>query len=146
MEKYDDRIEQMALMTIQGMTQTQIAKKMGISKQRVGQLIDKAESAGIPVLRRQVRKNKCAACGVEYAGKNKFCSKQCWGTFPRNFGGPSSQIQLRIMVCHGCGTKFSRTRRLIYIGKKVAEKTGKELKRTFCTRECYLKNKNGVIK
>ena len=30
MEKYDDRIRQIALMTIQGMTQTKIAEKMGI--------------------------------------------------------------------------------------------------------------------
>jgi len=140
MEKYDDRIGQIALMTIQGMTQTAIAEKIGVTKQRVGQLVDKAERAGIPVVRRQVRRSKCANCGVEYASKNKFCSKKCRSMFPRNFGGPSSEIQVEIMVCDGCGTKFSRTRRLIYIGKKGAERTGRTLKRTFCTRDCYLKN------
>jgi hypothetical protein len=140
MEKYDDRIKQIALMTIQGINQTKIAEKMKITKQRVGQLVDKAERAGIPVLRRQIKKSKCATCGLDYIGKNKFCSKKCRSMSPRSFGGPSSQIEVEIMLCDGCGTKFSRTRRLIYIGRKVAEKTGKELKRTFCTRDCYLKN------
>jgi DNA-binding MarR family transcriptional regulator len=143
MEKYDDRIRQIALMTIQGMTQTKIAEKMGITKQRVGQLVGKAERAGIPVLRRQIKKSRCAACSLEYIGKNKFCSKKCRNMVPRNFGGPSSEIQLEIMLCDGCGTKFSRTRRLIYIGRKVAEKNGKVLKRTFCTRDCYFKNGAG---
>lgn len=142
MEKYDNRIKEIALLTIQGFTQTKIAQKLGITKQRVGQLVDKAVRAGFPVVRRQIRKNTCATCGVQYAGKNKFCSKNCRSMAPRDFGGPSSQIEMKIMVCDGCGTKFSRTRRLIYIGKKVGEKTGKILKRTFCTQECYLKNGN----
>lgn len=144
MEKYDDRIRQIAQMTIQGVNQTKIAEKMGITKQRVGQLLDKAEQVGIPVMRRQIRKSKCAMCGSVYVGKNKFCSKVCRSMSPRNFGGPSSEIEVEIMCCDGCGTKFSRTRRLIYIGRKVAEKNGKVLKRTFCTRDCY--HKNGVGK
>lgn len=142
MEKYDDRIKQIALMTTQGMAQTKIAKKMGITRQRVGQLLDKAERAGFAVVRRQVKINSCALCGVQYQGINKFCSDKCRSMQPRKFGGPSSGIQIQIMVCSGCGTKFSRTNRLIYINRKIAEKTGKSLKRVFCTKDCYLKNRS----
>lgn len=140
MEKYDYRIKQIALMTMQGLTQTKIAEKMGITKQRVGQLLDKAERAGFAVTRRQVKRRTCAFCGVEYLGINKFCSEKCRNMQPRKFGGPSSSIQVQIMVCSGCGTKFSRTNRLTYIGMKIAEKTGKSLKRAFCTKDCYFKN------
>lgn len=143
MEKYDDRIRQIALLTVQGLTQTEIAVKIGVSKQRVGQLIDKAQRAGFAVVRRQIKKTKCFNCGLEYAGKNKFCSKNCRSTSPRKFGGPSSEIQVEIMVCDGCGIKFSRTRRLSYIRKKTSERTGRDLRRIFCTRDCYLKNGAG---
>lgn len=143
MEKPDQRSVMIGLLTSQGMTQSQIAKELGISRQRVGQLADRAERKGIAVVRRQIKKRICPNCGTEHTYKKKFCSKECRMMAPRKFGGPTSSIEVQIMTCDGCGTKFSRTKRLSYIRDKVREYRGKDmLKRSFCTRECYLKNGN----
>lgn len=143
MEKTDQRSVMIGLLTSQGMTQSQIAKQLGISRQRVGQLADRAERAGIVVVRRQIKKRNCPNCGVEYTHRRKFCSKACSLMAPRKFGGPSSGIVVDVMTCDGCGTKFSRTKRLSYIRQKTCEYKGtKMLERSFCTKECYLKNGN----
>jgi predicted DNA-binding protein (UPF0251 family) len=145
MEKYDERTKQIAQMTMKGMTQTLIAKTMGISKQRIGQLIDKAEKAGFNVMRRQIKKSNCKSCGKEYKrNMRKFCSPECRMSFPRKFGGPSSSIEVEIMTCDGCGTRFSRTKRLTYIRNKTSARKGKVPNRVFCTRECY--SEHGVIR
>lgn len=140
MEKYDVRLQTIALMTRQGNTQTKIAEHMGLSKQRIGQLMDKAEKLGLEVVRRHRKKSTCVNCGSVYLGGNKFCSEECLKSRPKKFGGPSSSIQVEIMMCDGCGSEFSRTRRLTYIRNKTSERTGRPFKRVFCTKECYQKN------
>lgn len=128
-----------ALMTNRGIRQTEIAAALGVSRQRVGQMLNKAERAGLATTRRQVKAaKKCRTCGSDLPKGKKFCSKECRPQ--RKFGGHSSNIEVTVMVCSGCGVKFSRTRRLQYISIKTAERRGKIPKRHFCTRECYLKN------
>lgn len=125
-----------ALMT-KYMSQSKIAEHLGVSRQRIGQLLNKAESLGMNVVRRHLKKSICQNCGIEHLGNNKFCSKECRAQSPRKFGGPASQIQVEIFTCDGCGVKFSRTRRLTYIREKMSERRGKKLKRVFCSQKCY---------
>ncbi len=136
-----EKIKAIALLSKNGMKQSEIAKLLGVSRQRVGQLVDKAEKLGIEINRRQLKKSKCFNCDKEYLGNNKYCSKECANKRLRKFGGPSSTVELEIFTCDGCGTKFSRTKRLTYIRNKTSEKRGKPLNRVFCTQTCYLKNK-----
>ena len=138
-----ERLQMMALMTTKGISQTKIAEIFGVSKQRIGQILDKAANEGIPVVRRQIKRQICPSCGAENRKKSKggFCSRECrLKVKPPKCGGPASTIQMAVFVCDGCGIKFSRTNRLDYIGRKTAERRGKVPKRKFCTRECYLKN------
>ena len=128
-----------ALMTNRGISQSEIAVALGLSRQRVGQMLDKAEEAGIPTTRRQAKKmSKCRTCDREIPRGRKFCSKEC--VPQRKLGGRSSNIEVILLECSGCGARFSRTKRLQYIANKTAERRGKSSERRFCTRECYLKN------
>lgn len=135
-----EKIKAIELLSKSGMKQSEIARVLGVSRQRIGQLIDKAEKLGIEITRRQLKKKKCFQCNKEYSNNNKYCSKECASKNPRKFGGPSSTIEIEVLKCDGCGTKFSRTKRLTYIRNKSSERRGKELKRVFCTQVCYLKN------
>lgn len=121
------------------MMQSDIARMMGVSRQRVGQLMDRAEKFGLVVVRRQIRHEVCPTCGAVHRRKNKYCSRTCRiAAHPPKFGGPSSNIEVEILTCDGCGVKFSRTRRQTYIGEKLAERRGKSPpKKKFCTRQCY---------
>jgi hypothetical protein len=141
----DERTRTVAEMTTKGYNQTRIAEILGISKQRVGQIIDKAALNGIHVVRKQLKYRSCPNCGEKHRQKRLFCSLSCrLSMSPPKFGGPASSIEVEVIVCDGCGTKFSRTRRLTYIGMKTAQRNGKTLKRKFCTRDCY--HKNGIGK
>lgn len=134
-------LKDVARFTRVGLRQSDIARIMGVSRQRIGQLADAAERAGLVVVRRQVRQETCPVCGVVHRRKNPYCSRVCrLSANPPKFGGPSSNIEVEIMTCDGCGVKFSRTRRQIYLGKKTVEYRGrKPLEKKFCTRECYQK-------
>lgn len=137
-------LKDVARFTRVGLRQSDIARIMGVSRQRVGQLADKAEEAGFVVVRRQVRQETCPVCGAVHRRKNPYCSGACARVAkPPKFGGPSSTIEMEIFTCDGCGVKFSRTRRQTYLGKKLVERKGKgPLKRKFCTRECYHERKS----
>lgn len=132
-------LKDVARFTRVGLKQSDIARIMGVSRQRVGQLADRAEAAGLVVVRRQVRQETCPVCGAVHRRKNPYCSRSCrLAANPPKFGGPSSNIEVEIFTCDGCGVKFSRTRRQIYLGKKLVERRGKKpLEKKFCTKECY---------
>lgn len=139
------RLVTIATMTTRGMTQADIARIMGLTRQRVGQIVDKAAAMGIQVVRRQLKYKICPACGAKNRSKihGGYCSSACKAKAPpkmHRIGGPSSAIEIDVLVCDGCGVKFSRTRRLQYISMKTSERRGKTAKRKFCTRECYHKN------
>lgn len=140
------RLVTIATMTTRGLSQADIARIMGLTRQRVGQIIDKAAAMGIRVVRRQLKYSICPVCGASNRAKinGGYCSVGCRAKAPRKhkFGGPSSSIEIDVLVCDGCGVKFSRTRRLQYISMKTSEYRGKPSERKFCTRECYHKNGN----
>lgn len=141
-----ERMKEMAIMSQNGMSQSDIAKKTGLSRQRIHQILNKASGMGMLIVRRQKKEKICPSCGIRHVMKVKggFCSAICRKKVnPPKFGGPSSCLEVDIMTCDGCGVKFSRTKRLSYIYQRATLKRGRVPKRKFCTTECY--NKNRVI-
>lgn len=147
-EESHARLVAIAAMTTRGLSQSDIARITGLTRQRIGQIVDKAQRMGIRVVRRQLKYKTCPVCGTSNRSKiyGGYCSKHCKSKAPpkkRKFGGPSSSIEIDVILCDGCGCKFSKTKRLQYIARKVSEYRGKPAMRSFCTRECYHKNGNG---
>lgn len=99
------------------MTMSEIAKKVGVSRQRVYQILQKD---GFPTKHQHyVRKNlyECPVCGT--TSEHKFCSDACknkWQQIP--------------VICSRCGKLFSRNRRVLLRNYR------RHSRALFCSRYC----------
>lgn len=156
------RRKEMALLTQKGWTLVKIAKKYGITRQAVSQLLQKAAKDGQRVVLRKrgkftnkdyeylpfskkIFENECVICNKKFSAKqakSKTCSSNCRGKLLHKIlltvkgkSGDWSRYKKITLTCKGCGKSFERTNYLNSITKKSSSKGSK--KNNFCSRECY---------
>jgi transcription elongation factor Elf1 len=108
-------------------TMSEIAKRVGVSRQRVYQILHKD---GFPTKRRVLKNQyECLVCGA--ASEHKFCSKECkinWKQIP--------------VVCTRCGKLFLRNR------NQLLNNYRRHNDALFCSKHCSGKwlSENYVLK
>lgn len=160
-EESQKRRKEMALLTQQGHSVSQIARMYGISRQAVSQLLQKAAKDGHKVCIRShknciersnyeytptkkelgIDKN-CAICGIFFNTQSrlkKTCSKKCRRTLQsqnlikaKGSLGNWSRYESVQLVCYNCGKSFERTKY-----RDSISKLGCGTKNSYCSRECF---------
>lgn len=153
--KINPRLQVISDLSVKGMTQTEIASVIGVTRARVNQLAAAVIASGLPFMRRQdvPTEKKTCMCGRSFTVPvhnaalmgRKFCSQRCrLKHMTYRSGGPSSRKEVVTLKCAGCGEKFERTKRLMYITEKSAGYRGKTVSdRKYCTQQCYLNHRYG---
>jgi len=143
----NERLKLLASMTMQGSTQSDIARALNVSRARIGQLISIAAEAGHNVRRRQPRRTvACRQCGEQFTpanSKRMYCSRECHFRGRRGRNGDRSarhsQYEYVALTCAGCGKEFARSKYHLRIREHCYRYKGlADSKRHFCTRDCYL--------
>ncbi len=139
----------------EGLNAVDIAKRLGISRERVRQLLHKPENLGQlnehpddrqPISTAMI-KYTCQNpnCGKEFeatrgSGRgHRFCTRECFLTAPPEIRFPdrktpkSSEFVTLTLTCKGCGVAFERSQRLQNIHNYAGAKN------FYCSRDCYLK-------
>jgi len=137
------RLKEIAKMSANGMKQAEIARVIGVSRARIGQLFDKAEQMNISVVRKfpaRMKKVKCP-CGKIFeckeSSKKIYHSTKCAQKLIQRplKGGKYSRYEFVILTCDGCGLLFKRTNYLHQITLMTCRKD--KPKKNFCTKKCY---------
>lgn len=132
-----ERRKEMALLTQQGFSLSQIAEKYNMSRQRVHQILKKAKEEGCEiVIYKQPKKiRECVACKKQFYTINgkvrKTCSKDCESKLLR--GGKWSRHEFFTFTCTNCGKEFKRSHYL----ESIANVKCKKDRSKFCSKECY---------
>jgi hypothetical protein len=105
------------------MTQTDIAKQVGVTKERVRQLLNKEGLNNVSQIREQKRLSRtCIQCGeIRPNDNSKYCSRLCHRMAHRT-----------IVYCSFCGAAKSR----MLSETKVYEGNKNKHKHFFCSRHC----------
>jgi predicted DNA-binding protein YlxM (UPF0122 family) len=131
-----ERRKEMALLTQQGYSLNQIAKKYNVSRQRIHQILQKAKEEGCEVVvYKQPKKTKeCVVCKKQYYRKfrTKTCSKDCTLKLLRK-GGKWSRYEFFTFTCENCNKEFKRSHYRESIANVKCKKDGPK----FCSKECY---------
>lgn len=143
-----ERVVEVSELSSKGMSQSEIARRLGVTRARVNQLVDRAEKWGLPVVRRKapaMEARRCV-CGIVFtcrkSSSQQYHSVECARNWCHKRGGKSSEYVYRKFTCSGCGSKFERSNRLEYIRAKVGEYRGKPLSgRRYCTHTCYINSR-----
>lgn len=78
-----DRIKRMIELRKEGKTQGEIAKELGVSRQRLQQIAEKEDGELRELFRRRIKpliENKCVQCEKSFTSKyiwKRFCSERC---------------------------------------------------------------------
>ena len=135
-----ERRKEIALLTQQGYSLNQIAKKYNLSRQRIHQILQKAKEEGHEVItyKRPESPQKireCIVCKKQFHRKwlgSKTCSKDC--TSKSLIGGKWSRHEFITLTCSNCGKEFKRSH---YLESVSNAKCKKEDRLKFCSKECY---------
>lgn len=147
------RKKEMALLTQQGYSLNKIAQLYGISRQRVHQILKKAEKAGCDV-KKYIRPKKivictnCVICKQQFSCGStikKTCSDKCLKELriqlnSRLRGGTHSRYEFISLTCKNCNKTFQRSKHLEYI-VSIRNKTTNR----FCSRICFFTYRNQKI-
>ena len=112
----DNRLQQICLLRSEGLTYRQIGKQVGLSYERVRQLLPKGLRGQAVIRDKEIPRSVmaiCEYCGKEYPRHRKlqrFCNKECrknwWITQRHNGHNPNYGIT----SCVICGTEFQKSR------------------------------------
>jgi len=133
-------LEQIAKERQDGTPVREIARRHGVSRQAVYDLLRKAEKKGHSIPWQKGRApRECRACGKTFAPKSqiKSCSPECTrilrGRNARKPGSRWSKLEFVELTCHRCGKTFNRTK----YQQSISKARSPNKKRNFCGRGCY---------
>lgn len=135
------RKKEMALLTQEGYSFNKIAKMYGLSRQRVHQILKKAEQEGCDVkkYKQQKKMSTCVVCKKEFLPKytRKTCGKECLKELREQLnsrlrGSIYSRYESISLTCKNCNKTFQRTKHLEYVVSKRNKTTNR-----FCCRTCF---------
>lgn len=135
--------EKVVEMLEQGIMASKIAKQLGISRQRVYQIKDKAVDLG--KLKWQSTKiaqiKTCPVCSGQFVGSNKSCSRGCANqliSLTNTKNSKWSRNTFSTLVCKECGKSFKRSNFLRAIRERADTKSD-PTNNFFCGRSCNVK-------
>jgi hypothetical protein len=134
-------IKAVKLWNEKGLAQTGISRELGVSRQRVAQILHKhSHELNVPLKdRRQPMPRKsrpCPVCGNEIVlcvSSRKYCSKACRHAALIAKAAPWSRLARVNLVCETCGKKFTRPKHQ----QSISEVCGSE--HIYCSQKCYWK-------
>lgn len=105
------------------LTSAKIGRMVGISRQRVFQILRREGLATVKVRNPRT----CEHCGCPcLGGQNRFCSHQCFHAHT-----------YAILICEACGKEFERRARLLIHQLNTPNSlTGRQCEHIFCSRRC----------
>jgi len=139
--------EKVVEMLEQGIMAAKIAEQLGISRQRVYQIKDKAVALGkLKWQSSKIAQSKnCPVCSSLFYGPNKACSKGCANQLTSLAlikNSKWSRNTFSTLVCKECGNSFKRSNflRAIREHMEAAKKTKSDpTNNFFCSRSCNIK-------
>jgi hypothetical protein len=122
-----------------GLAQTSIHYELGVSRQRVAQLLRRhSDELNVPIKDRREPVARtiryCAVCGKELdpaISSRKYCSKTCRRKAVIARGAPWSRVASVKLKCEACGRRFTRSHYL----QKISEIGGSQ--HVYCSKDCY---------
>lgn len=139
--------EKVVALLEQGVMAAKIAERLGISRQRVYQIKDKAVDLG--KLKWQSNKiaqiKTCPICSGQFVGPNKSCSRGCANqltSLGNTRNSKWSRNTFSTLVCKECGNSFKRSNfmRAIREHMEAARNTkSNPTNNFFCSRGCNIK-------